>query len=259
MVDNYHYFEFPLSQNYRQLLRLENTFSHFERLIRLNTEASNEASLLCIVNLLEYLSRIDMKTELIRELEAQTHQYEKLKSNPAVDVTKLENFLEQLAKLHQWAINYRGRLGDDLRQQPLIKNILTKQSLHTGVSSCDSPELSRFCRLSADKAKSYIEEWYHSFEGLKTSVSVILRLTRELSSFETGSAPMGDFLIEKPNPGNTLLRIRLSKHDTVFPEVSAGKHRISIHFYYLDDKLTKLKCRKAVNFKYATCGWKESL
>lgn len=256
-MDKFNYFEFPLTQNYRQLLRLEGAFKHFEHLLGINNSASNQACLLLLVNILEYLNRIDMKSEIIKELEIQTAHYKKLKSNPAVDTEKLDKFLNQLAKLHQWAINYRGRLGDDLREEPLIKNILSKQSLHTGVVACDSPELAKFCGFSPDKTKLHITHWLESLEGLKTSVNVILRLTRELSVFNVGSAPMGDFLIEKPNPGNSLLRIQLPSSQSIFPEVSAGKHRISIQFYYLDDTLSRMKCRESVNFKYATCGWKE--
>lgn len=250
-------FEFPLTQSYRHFLRLEAAFKHFEHLLTLNHRAANQACLLNIINILEFLSRVEIKSEVIKELEYQTSHYQKLKQNPAVDTAKLDKFLQQLKKLHQWAISYRGRLGDDLREQPLLKNILTKQSIHTGVAACDSPELARFCQLDNAKAQSHLINWYQLFDGLKTSINVILRLTRELSVFQVASAPMGDYLIEKPNPGNTLLRLQLTANEELFPEVSAGKHRISLHFFSLNDKLDRIKCRHPVDFKYATCGWKE--
>jgi cell division protein ZapD len=250
-------FEYPLTQTYRHFLKLEAAFKRLDYLLQSTDSQATELALLRLTNLLDFQSRIDIKAEVIRELEIQLSHYQSLKNNPAVDHEKLENFLGQLNKLHHWAISYRGRIGDDLRDIPFIQNILKKQSLHTGITACDSPELYSFVNRPASETRSQLKTWYQSLDGLKTSINVILRLTRELSQFHIGSAPIGDFLIEKPNPGNILLRVQLAKSANIFPEVSAGRHRISIHFYTLDKNAQKLKVRAPVNFKYATCGWRE--
>lgn len=250
-------FEYPLSQSYRHFLQLEAAFKRLDFLCIKNNSVEVESALLCLSNLLNFLSRLDIKSEVIKELESQISHYENLKSNPAVDKQKLDNFLQQLQKLHHWAISYRGRLGDDLRDEPLILSSFKKQSLQTGVTACDSPDLYSFLCQPADDTLAQIQQWYQKLEGLKTSINVLLRLTRELSRFHVASAPMGDFLIEKPNPGNILLRVQVSKSLKVFPDVSAGKHRISIHFYTLDNAKQKIKVRSPIDFKYATCGWRE--
>jgi cell division protein ZapD len=258
-MSEYLIFEYPLTQAYRHFLKLEVAFRRLDQLVSTNFPQAPELALLRLTNLLDFLSRIDVKAEIIRELEIQITNYQSLKHNPAVDADKLENFLIRLNKLHQWAVSYRGRIGDDLREIPFVQNMLKKQSMHTGITACDSPELFRFINQDPDKTQPQLKTWYQHLDGLKTSIGVILRLTRELAHFNAGSAPLGDFLIEKPNPGNSLLRVQLSKSESVFPEVSAGRHRISIHFYSLGPNAEKIKIRKPVNFKYATCGWRDKV
>ncbi len=250
-------FEYPLTQTYRHLLQLEAAFKRLDLLCGKQSAVAIETALLCLSNLLSFLCRIDIKSEIIKELEVQISHYETLKTNPAVDNDKLDNFLQQLKKLHHWAITYRGRLGDDLREVSFIQSSLKKQTLHTGITACDSPEMYCFLNQPTSRSRQQILAWYQQLDGLRTSVNVLLRLIRELSKFHIASAPMGDFLIEKPNPGNLLLRVQLLKSTGVFPEVSAGKHRISIHFYNLDQTTQKIKVRSVVDFKYATCGWRE--
>ncbi len=250
-------FEYPLSQPFRHFLRVESAFEQIGQLKSSNSHSALMSAVLQFVNLLELLTRVDIKTEIIKELESQTQHYRHLKNNPAVDSQKLNNFLAQLEKLHRWAIAYQGRLGDDLRSQSFIQNIMSKQSLQTGVISCDSPELYYFSKLTIESLQNYLGQWMEKLEGLKTSIQVILRLTRELSFFQDAYAPMGDYLIEKPNPGLSLVRIQVPGDTKLFPEISAGKHRIAIHFYRLSEVLIKKKYLSEVKFQFATCGWKD--
>jgi len=101
-----------------------------------------------------------------------------------------------------------------------------------------------------------VSEWFSTLEGLQTSISVILRLTRELSIFKKVSAASGDYLIEKPDAGIQLIRIKLFDGSEYYPEISAGRHRIAIHFYALQKDLTKIKITDPVEFSVCMCGWK---
>ncbi|MCO7223980.1 cell division protein ZapD [Pleionea sp. CnH1-48] len=251
-------FEHPLNQPMRNFLRLESMLRHLSQSIFEGTRDNHQSAVLVLIKLLDTLTRGDIKGELIKELEIQQHHFQQLVDNPAVDSVKLKNFLKQLEKLHHWAINSKGRIGDELRRQPFIESLVKKEGLLAGATSFDSPELCRFIALSEKSRKEYFKQWMTQLNGLRTSIEVLLRLTREMSAFEPVTAPLGDYLIEKPDLGASLLRIALPADSRVFPEVSAGKHRISIHFYTLSTDLIKKKVSGEIPFKYATCGWKVS-
>lgn len=248
-------FEFSLSQVYRHFLRVESAFAQLRRLISNKSPESYQAALLLFENLSEFLLRVDIKNELIKELEIQANHYQKLQDNPAVDKVKLDNFLNQLKKLHHWAINFHGKIGDSLRRDPFLSTVSSKQSLNTGVISADSPELAVFGFQEPVFQAQHFKRWLEMLEGLEKSVSVILRLTRELSSFTAVEAPIGDYLVDKLPSSTNLIRIKLDDK-LVFPEVSASKHCASIHFYRLDSELLKTKFRDKIAFKIALCGWR---
>ncbi len=253
-------FEYPLTESIRNFLRIEACLKQLEYLVHESqSSAEHLSALILLLKLLDLLSRTDIKTELIRELEFQQNNFSVLSENPAVDKDKLSTFLKQLKKLHSWAIQTHGRLGDNLRQDPFIELLSKKESFIFCTTNFDMPELERFINLDMSLRQDYLERWLDKLYGLKTSVEVILRLTRELSRFTQVTASMGDYLIEKPEAGISLLRISLTQCSRLFPEVSAGKHRIAIHFFSLSDELTKIKCNDPIEFNYATCGWKNSL
>ena len=250
-------FEYPLNQQSRDFLRIESSLLRLEQLIQQKSRLSHHSALILLVSLLDLLTRSDIKAELIKELEIQQAHFIALASNPAVDASKLEAFLTQLKKLHQWAIHYKGRLGDTIRNQPFIDTLWKKNNLLASSVPFDLPELNCFLSLTDEKRHLYFTQWMDELNGLKTSIEVILRLTRELSRFNPAVAPIGDYLIERPDIGISLLRIKLNEQQQHFmPDVSASRHRISIHFYCLSNTLAKKKYTGEVEFQYATCGWK---
>lgn len=248
-------FEFPLSQNYRHFLRVEATFVQIRKLLESERNESLQAALLLLQNFSDFLSRVDLKTEIIKELEIQSGHYRRLQSNPEVDKVKLESFLAQLRKLHHWAINFSGKIGDSLKHDNFLGAVASKQSLQTGIVSADSPELAVFDFQPAEFKRNYLQKWLATLDGLEKSISVILRLTRELSAFTPSVAPLGDFMIDKVPTNTNLIRIKVDQ-TKIFPEVSASKHCASIHFYSLDTNLRKLKFRDKIEFTVALCGWR---
>ncbi|NVJ60799.1 MAG: cell division protein ZapD [Gammaproteobacteria bacterium] len=247
------YFEFPLTQVYRHFLRVEAALFQLKSLNRIQSHQTQQAALLVLDNLLNFLTRIDIKSELIKTLENQIAFYQELSRNPEVDTTKLSSFLDKMKKLHRWAVQHQGKIGDSLKQHSLLSNLANKQSIQTGVIAADNPELWQFCHRSIDSIQHHIAQWINQLEGLEKSISVILRLARESGKVTSGEAPMGDFLIEKPPSNVTLLRIDLLDNQSLFPEVSAGKHRISIHFYSQTEQFNKVKHRESLNFNFSLC------
>ena len=62
-------FEHPLNEKCRTLLRLSHLFEQFEHHLALQTEWSSRAALLALLDVAAVLSRADIKSELLKELE----------------------------------------------------------------------------------------------------------------------------------------------------------------------------------------------
>ena len=52
---------------------------------------------------------LPFKAELIKTLDREIAYYAKLKDNPAVDLSKLDVFIKQLAQLNRWAKSQEER------------------------------------------------------------------------------------------------------------------------------------------------------
>ncbi len=249
-------YEFALTQPFRHFLKIERAFKSIQSHLKLNTVATRESALMYLVHLVEFLNRIDIKAEVIKELDFQHKKYAALTSNPNVDSGKLKQFLKQIESLHNWSIQHQGKFSDALKEDAIYQLIHSKMLMTTGITPSESPDAFCILKSSEKHISERIYHWLKNLEGLSTSCSVILRLSRELTSYKRATAPMGDFLIESPNAHANMLHIKFDDH-LIYPEISSGKHRISIHFYQLDENLEKRKIRDKIDFDYALCGWKE--
>ena len=82
-------YEFPLNERIRTWLRLEDLFGKALFFIREEDPRSHHAALLSIFEIVDVTARSELKSELIQELERQKSSLEALRSNPAVDSTRL--------------------------------------------------------------------------------------------------------------------------------------------------------------------------
>ncbi|MEK9824539.1 MAG: cell division protein ZapD, partial [Gammaproteobacteria bacterium] len=86
---------------------------------------------------------------------------------------------------------------------------------------------------------------------VQTSVEVILRLSRETSQFQTVSVDDGYYEEEMTRDQYRFIAINLPGQSHLFPEVSTGPTRFSIHFKQLTARLTSEKFEGQVDFSIA--------
>ncbi|WP_196138494.1 cell division protein ZapD [Aliikangiella sp. G2MR2-5] len=246
-------FEYPLREQIRSFLRLESLFSLFER-SRIAVHPDNHLhALKLLFEILEILERGDTRSELIKELSRLSLLFSNLKENPNVDSSKLTNFLGQIKQLHQWVLNYEGKFGDKLRKDPLIETVKYRASIPGGTCQFDCPDLFLFLNQSSQVRQQQLKNWIDDIQGVKTSIEVILRITRDNGCWEDRTAPLGSFMLETSEVTFQLLRVRLSTESQLFPEFSCGKHRSNIHFMRFNEFHKKIAIQYPVEFELACC------
>ncbi len=247
-------FEYPLKENIRRFLRLESLFKSFKsNTLSLNAENHIHA-LKYLFEILEMLEAGDSRSELIKELARYIEYFKKLKENPNVEVSKLDNFLKQLTQLHQWTLNHEGKFGDILRKNPFIISVKQRTSIPGGNCQFDCPDLFLFLNQSHNIRQEKLNLWLNDIKGVETSIDVILRLVRDKTNWSKQSAPLGNFMLELKGTEKQLLRIKLDKHlSNIFPEFSCGKHRSNIHFMCFNEQHKKSPLSQPINFELACC------
>ncbi|PHS12441.1 MAG: cell division protein ZapD [Kangiella sp.] len=247
-------FEYPLKENIRRFLRLESLFKSFKsNTLSLNAENHLHA-LKYLFEILEMLETGDSRSELIKELARYIEYFKMLKENPNVEVSKLDNFLNQLTQLHYWTLNYEGKFGEKLRKDSFINSVKQRTSIPGGNCQFDCPDLFLFMNQNHSQRQEKLNQWVNDIKGVETSINVILRLIRDKTKWSEESAPLGNFMLDLKGAENQLIRIKLTTDSrNIFPEFSSGKHRSNVHFMRFNDQHKKSPINQPIKFELACC------
>ena len=231
-------FEIPLNKRARSLLRLERIFRETKRHIDIATPSAHYYVLKQIFVLIDYFDRGEFKAEIIKALDKEIAYFAKLKDNPAVDLSKLQHFIKQLDQLNRWAKTQHGKIGHQLLNDEFLAVAQKKLNLASARLSFDAPSVKLFLAMEPDYRRQRLTEWMKTFQGVHTSIEVILRLRRETGREETVFAEDGHYQEEMEQNQYQFIAISLPRDSMIYPEVSSGPSRFSIHFKLLDETLT---------------------
>ena len=224
-------YEHPLSEQVRTYLRLEQLFATQLHLREQDSTACHVSALRNLWEILDCLDRGDIKGEIIKELESQRAYFQQLQESPYIDDFKLKRFLEQLDQLLEWVGGYSGKFGARLRSIRFIDMLKNRIRMPGGTCSFDLPELHQFLNRPFEQRLDSLKSWFSHLEGLAQCIKILLRLFRENGEYQVVQSKKGVFQSSLSNKGNPqLLRVRLPKESTYFPEISGSKHYFSIRF-----------------------------
>ena len=190
-------YEEPVQEKIRKFIRIEFLLNKIYYFKGKDNKSENYISLLALCELYEILSRSDIKSELIREIETQNTYLQKIKEIPQADSSKLNSVLEkqsQLLKLiYSIEINYLDHLERDILFKTILKNCFTQLQ----------PASIDFW-LSRDilNRETQIDLWLEPLIFIKRSIDFILEVIRKSGRFEDRVAEKG-FFMEKLDPKKT--------------------------------------------------------
>lgn len=201
-----------------------------------------------IVQLLSIGERPDLKTKLLQLLKQCRQFYSQLKNAPEINIDKLEQVLADLDRHISYLNETEGRIGESLRNCELLYKVKMHTVNPVGVSPYILPEYYLWLQQSPDKRHQDIDRWVCVFDGLETVVRYILELVRQCGVTKEVSAENG-FYQDRLEAGvpNQLVSAKVDQSLNVFPEISVGRQRISIHFMQLDSQYFQ-KSTDAIDF-----------
>ncbi len=247
-------FEQPLNERIRIFLRLEHLFAqlHFMQDEKRSIWHSR-ALVTTLIEILNVFDRADIKTEFLKECDRLKIQFTKLFKSPEVDGQRLQSIIKKIDTQAEVLQNLKGRIGQDLRDHELITAIKHRLPIPGGACNFDLPQYHYW--LNEDEARRHkdIKTWIATFKPIEDTTRLILELIRSSAYEEEQTATEGFF--QKSLDGATpcqLVRIT-THHKGAFPEISGGKHRISVRFLNLDEHGHPVQTKDSIPFELVCC------
>lgn len=254
MADGTIIFEHPLNDRMRNLLRLETLLMQAEHSLRGTSIWDSRSFIGVLMEILDLFGRIDLKTELIKELERAATNLGRLEKVPGVDGERLEGVLERLAQLRQALHGMAAQLGHDLRGDPLLSAVRQRSMVPGGTAGFDLPLLHRWLHEPAERRMAAQEQWFETLSDVRQSAELLLRLVRNSAEPESKAAENGAFQTAlEPGVPYQIIRVYLPDDTPYYVEVSGGRNRIAIRFMEPMERGRPAQTESPVRFQLASC------
>ncbi|MBL6750141.1 MAG: cell division protein ZapD [Nevskia sp.] len=247
-------FEHPLSERIRFLLRLEFLFAELRHHRADASVWGLRAGVHTFLDTLSVMGRTDMRTELLKELADQLAALGRLARRPEVNAARLAQVQGEIgsaiAGLQGMSSSHPAMM---LRENEFLFAVLNRSSIPGGICGFDLPAYHRWLARPHDEAERDLETWSTRLRPIERAIGLYLQLLRE-SSEPIERVAEGGIYLHVPQAPCQLVRVLLPAEADVYPEISAGKHRISIRLMRLGDVNTRNnQAGGSIGFQFQCC------
>jgi len=224
-------YEQPLTERIRAFLRLEHLFARARHHLNSADPWSSQVILEVFIDVLQIVARSDLKKELIKELERHAGTLNSLARNPRVDVARLEKVVVEVRGSLDTLHHTDSIAGLELHGDELFCSVRQRSSIPAGTCDFDLPGFHFWLNGPEALRHEDLTRWANSFEVLRRSIELCLRLVRE-SAIATRETARNGFFQETLDHGAPcqMIRVAMAYDARFFPEISAGRHRFSVRF-----------------------------
>ncbi len=225
-------YEQPLNERMRNLLRLESVFESIRESLSRDQAWDARNALVSMIELCDQLARVDIKGELIKEIDRHSATLNALRLNPEVNQKTLESTMGRLEPLLSLLKSNACQPGARLRQSELVTQFKQRLAIPGATCSFDIPGLHYWLHREPARRDEQLQEWMQDIRIIEDAIQTVLRLTRE-SSLPRQVVAENGFYQQQLDAGAScqLIRVTMSEEDELYPEISGGKHRFSIRFF----------------------------
>lgn len=227
-------YEFPLTEKVRTLLRLEDLFARISHFSAQDERIDHHAAVLTLFEILEVVSRADLKSELLQELERQKRVLAALHENPAISEDALDAILNEIEQSTSDLLKLSGKPGQHLRENEWLMGIKQRSCMPGGTCEFDLPSYYFWQKQTPEARRRDLEAWLAPLTPINTAVKIVLRLLRGSGKILHFTAHRGVFQQMQGGRVAQLLRVSLDQNLACIPEVGANKYAINIRFIAAD-------------------------
>ena len=220
-----------MSERMRTFLRLE--FLYQQMLYNRDRKAdwATRAIISTLLEFLAILSRGDVRSEVLKELDHQIGTLQRFQSKPGVDIRRLETLVHNLVASRDEI----GRSGTSflkpLKDSDFLNAIKHRSAIPGGTCEFDLPEYNHWLRQPIDRRQQDLLQWIEAIRPICDAVSEVLWLIRESAQPTQRKAINGMYQHTMQKDAHCrLLRVSLEGGSPLFPEISGSQHRFTVRF-----------------------------
>ena len=220
-----------MNEHIRTCLRLEHLFRKAYFNLEDHSTWHARSALAAIIHIANILDRPDIKTKISKELRRHIDNLSKHLQTPGIDEEKLKQYLDKLETLYLDLQSLNGRIGQTIRDNEFLANIRQYLFNPAGACSFDIPNLHHWLQKPSLRRTQDLSTWLSEFDIVQSVVNVILEIVRGSGIAENKLAHDG-FYQEAIDPKAPcqLIRVAIPREYDTYPEISSGRHRVSIRF-----------------------------
>jgi cell division protein ZapD len=248
-------YEQPLNERIRNFLRLEHLFAGVMYHLKGPAEWDSRAVIDSLIEILDFIGRIDFKAELIKDLEHHAQILERWQRTPNVDNERIGNLLGKIKSILEKFAEGNAPLGTTLTQHQLLNVIRQRNTIAGGTCRCDLPNYHHWLHRNPKQRQHDLNEWLMPLEPLREAVDLNLYLIRNNTTTSLETAVTGFFQSKLDvNATYQLIQVALPIESPYYPEINGGKQRFTIRFFeqsHVEER--PLQTEQDVNFELCCC------
>jgi cell division protein ZapD len=224
-------FEQPLNERMRTFLRLDFLYNQALHHNETGSQWGSRAAMGSLIDILAVVSRSDLRSDALKEIERQLQLLGEYQSRPGVDTQRLKTFIGNLGRLRADLMNAGVACQQPLRDSEFLNAIKHRSSIPGGTCEFDLPDYLYWLSEPDEARMQAFSQWLAVLRPLCDAVAELLWLTRQFGRTRQECARGGTFTItfDRDNPLQ-MLRIMLPADTGLYPEVSGSHHRCSLRF-----------------------------
>ncbi len=245
-------YELPLNERLRTFMRVEFISNRLNYFLELDDSWATRSIIHGLIEIYSILSRTDVKREVITDLDRYIYEMRKYQDSPLADEYRARELRQDLESLKVTVENSGSDYLKPLRDNEFLNSLLHRQTLPGGKAEFDMPKYKFW--LDSGRTKSDIDQWVGVIKPVCSSIDQLLWIIRESTEAIATVAVSGFYNHQITKTHKIcLVRIFLDKN-TIYPEISGGKHLISIRFFNWEDSEGKWsQTKENINFRISLC------
>ena len=247
-------YEHPLNERARVFLRLEHLFQQTSCFLEQSDTWNSRAAIRSMLDILNIFSRYELKKEILKELERQTSNLERIRVQPGVDMQMLGQVLDNLEHAAHQVYQLNGQIGQKLRENEFLMAIMQRSSIPGGSCAFDLPQYHYWLSQPHERRELQLQRWFLDFEPIYEAINLLLSLIRSSTRPVQEVAEKGFYqrTLDAQSPAQ-LIQVIVASGAAHFPEVSGNKHRFNIRFLESVDVGRPSQTTEDVPFLLNTC------
>ena len=226
-----HEYEQPLNERMRTFMRLEFLYQQMLYNAEQESDWSTRAVTASLLDIMAILTRGDVRSDVLKELDQQVGSLRRFQTQPEVDTSRLDALIGNLESSRGELQAIGTHFLQPLKDSEFLSAIKHRSAIPGGTCEFDLPEYSHWLRQPFERRQQDVTSWLNVIRPVCDAVLELLWLIRETAPPAEKLAINGMYQHNMPKDTHCqLLRVLLPAGSPLFPEISGGHHRFTVRF-----------------------------